>query len=250
LSAERITRHTSLHMGDAASARHHRLPTCGRRAVWAVQACRTARLGGHVHTCPEGQVARVGYHACRHRLCPPWAGLQVERRLAQPQARLLAGDHDQAICTVPHERKALGLAHGCVMTPRRCVSGHDTLSELLGDATYLGARPGVIATRHPWRQTLRLHPPVHGLVTGGACARRARGAKNVRDFLDFAHSLLSTDIQARGFEMVLFGPDEERIYGNTLLRTVRSMAAKPTDGDGEKAIELFITRECSIAERY
>ena len=70
--------------------------------------------------------------------------------------------------------------------------------------------------------------------------RKLDDGKNVRDLLDFAHSRLSTDIQARGFEMVLFGPDGERINGNTLLRTVRSMAAKPTDGDGEKAIELFI----------
>jgi Putative transposase len=41
------------------------------------------------------------------------------------------------------------------------------LFELLGDAKYLEARPGVIATLHTWSQTLILHPHIHCLVTGG-----------------------------------------------------------------------------------
>jgi hypothetical protein len=44
---------------------------------------------------------------------------------------------------------------------------HDTLLELLDDAKYLGAQPGIIATLHTWSQTLVLHPHVHCLVTGG-----------------------------------------------------------------------------------
>ena len=43
---------------------------------------------------------------------------------------------------------------------------HDTLLELLGDANYLGGKPGIIATRHTWSQTLVLHPHLHCLVTG------------------------------------------------------------------------------------
>jgi hypothetical protein len=43
----------------------------------------------------------------------------------------------------------------------------DTLSELLGDAKYLGVTPGMIAALHTWGQTLVLHPHLHCLVTGG-----------------------------------------------------------------------------------
>lgn len=43
----------------------------------------------------------------------------------------------------------------------------ETLFELLGEQTYLGARPGMMAARHTWGQTLVLHPHLHGLVTGG-----------------------------------------------------------------------------------
>lgn len=167
LSADRITLQTILHMGYAAYERNHRLPAYVRRAVWAVLACRTARLGGHVQTCPDGHVERVWYNSCRHRMCPQCAWLQVERWLAKQKARLLACDHYHAIFTMPHELNDLWLANVCVMTQLLFVSVHDTLSELLGDAKYLGARPGIIATLHTWSQTLLLHPHVHCLVTGG-----------------------------------------------------------------------------------
>src|SRR5262249_22036324 len=42
-----------------------------------------------------------------------------------------------------------------------------TLFDLLADAKYLGAQPGILAALHTWSQTLVLHPHLHCLVTGG-----------------------------------------------------------------------------------
>jgi hypothetical protein len=61
----------------------------------------------------------------------------------------------------------LWLANVAAMTNLLFTSVHDTLRELLGDPTYLGATPGILATLHTWTQTLRLHPHIHALVTGG-----------------------------------------------------------------------------------
>jgi hypothetical protein len=44
--------------------------------------------------------------------------------------------------------------HVKVMTELLCATVRGTLSELRGAATYLGARPGLSATRHPWSQRL------------------------------------------------------------------------------------------------
>jgi len=126
LSADRITLQTILHMGYAAYERNHRLPACVRRAVWAVLACRTARLGGHVHTCPDGHVERVWYNSCRHRMCPPCAWVQVERWLAKQKGRLLACEHDQVIFTIPHALNDLWLANVDVMSRLLFASVHDT----------------------------------------------------------------------------------------------------------------------------
>ena len=167
MSAGKVTLQTILHLGYAAYERTHRLPESVRRAVWALLACRTAVLGGHVQACPEGHIERVWYNSCRHRLCPQCAWLQVERWLAKQKTRLLACDHYHVIFTMPHELNDLWLANVDAMSQRLLASVHETLRELWGDGTYLGAKPGIMATLHTWTQTLLLHPHVHCLVTGG-----------------------------------------------------------------------------------
>jgi len=128
---------------------------------------RTAVLGGHVHACPDGHLRRIWYHACRHRACPPWAFIQVERWLATPRARLLACAHSQVILTLPHDLHPLWREPVPRMTALVFQTVRDTLTTLLAEPTYLGAPPGIIAALHTWGQTLGLHPPLHGLVTGG-----------------------------------------------------------------------------------
>jgi Transposase zinc-binding domain/Putative transposase len=167
LRTDKVTLQGILQRGYAAYERRHALPTHVRRAVWAILACRTAVRGGHVRACPAGHIERLWYNSCRHRLGPPCAWVQVERRLAKQQGRLLACEHDHVIFTVPHELTELWLANVEVMTQLLFASVHETLFERLGDAKDLGGKPGIIATLHPWSQTLVLHPHVHGLVTGG-----------------------------------------------------------------------------------
>jgi hypothetical protein len=93
--------------------------------------------------------------------------VQIERSLAQQRARLPAWDHYHVIFTMPDELRGLWLANVRVMTTLLFATVHATLDELLGDAQYLGACPGIIAALHTWSQTLVLHPHLHCLVTGG-----------------------------------------------------------------------------------
>jgi Transposase zinc-binding domain len=156
-----------LHPGDAAVERSHPRPGDGRKAVWALLVGRTAVWGGHIQACPEGHVERLWYHACRHRLCPPWAGLQVERGRVRQQARLLACDQSHGSGTRPDERRGLWRLHVRPLTNRLVATVHETRDHLRGDAPYLGACAGVIAALPPWSQTLVWHPPRPGVVTGG-----------------------------------------------------------------------------------
>ena len=145
----------------------HALPAHVRRAAHALMQCRTAALGGHIQTCPDGHVARVWYNSCRHRSCPQCAYLPTERWLALHRARLLACDHYHVIFTLPHDLNPLWLANVPMMTTLLFQAVRDTLSTLLAAPKYLGAQPGILAALHTWSQTLVLHPHVHCLVTGG-----------------------------------------------------------------------------------
>jgi hypothetical protein len=162
-----VTVQQSWHQGDAAFERSHPLPGYGRKAVWALLACRTARVGGHIQACPAGHVERVWDNSCRHRLCPQCAWRQVERWLTRQQVRLLACDHDHVSCTMPEELRGRWLGHVGVMTNVLLATVHETLDERLGEVPYRGAQPGSMAALPTWGQTLVLPPHLHGLVTGG-----------------------------------------------------------------------------------
>jgi hypothetical protein len=54
-----VTIQAILQAGYAAYEGCHPLPSYGRKAVWALLACRTAVLGGHVQRCPDGHCERV-----------------------------------------------------------------------------------------------------------------------------------------------------------------------------------------------
>src|SRR5262249_31229767 len=82
-------------------------------------------------------------------------------------ARLLACDHSHVIFTLPRDLNALWLANVPLLAHLLFRAAWETLSELLAEPKYLGARPGMIAALHTWGQTLVLPPHLHCLVTGG-----------------------------------------------------------------------------------
>lgn len=128
---------------------------------------RTAALGGHIQSCPDGHMSRIWSNSCRHRSCPQCAYRQTERWLGLQRARLLACDHYHVMFTLPHDLHPLWLANVSVMSTLLLQAVRATLVALLADPKYLGAQPGLMAALHTWSQTLVLHPHVHCLVTGG-----------------------------------------------------------------------------------
>jgi hypothetical protein len=129
--------------------------------------CRTAALGGHVQSCPDGHFSRIWYNSCRHRSCPQCAFIESERWLARQRSRLLACEHYHVIFTVPHELNPLWHGNMRQMSGLLFQAVRDTLMELLGDRKYLDAKPGLMLAFHSWGRTLVLHPHVHALVSGG-----------------------------------------------------------------------------------
>ena len=70
------------------AAQGGRLSHAQRRVMAAIEACRTATLGGHVEQCNDCGMVRIAYNSCRDRHCPKCQGLawlRVPR--VQDQAR-------------------------------------------------------------------------------------------------------------------------------------------------------------------
>jgi hypothetical protein len=138
-----------------------------RRAADSIMACRTAALGGHVETCPEGHVSRAHYNSCKHRSCTLCNGLLRERWLLARKAKLLDCPHYHSIFTVPHEFIPLWLYNRSRFMNLLFQGTHAALMTFLSDPKHLGAMPGLLMSFHSWGRNLSLHPHVHCLITAG-----------------------------------------------------------------------------------
>jgi hypothetical protein len=107
-----------------------------RRAMSAIELCRTAALGGHVEQCDACAHQRITYNSCRHRGCPKCQSLARAQWLEDRQAELLPEvEYFHVVFTVPepiaalayHNKKLLSRvrqrSHGVHRNlPTRCTS--------------------------------------------------------------------------------------------------------------------------------
>ncbi len=172
-------------MGYALYDQAHLLPAHIREAAHCIMSCRTAALGGHVQACPDGHFQRVWYNSCKHRMCPLCAFTQVQRWLLQQKSRLLNTPHFHVVFTISDELHDLWRLNVRLMGNILFKSATETLTELLGDPKYLGAKVGIIASLHTWTRKLALHPHLHCLVTAGGLSRGQWVASSKKFLLPF-----------------------------------------------------------------
>jgi len=147
--------------------RKHRLSRPQLRTMRAIEACRTAALGGHVDECEKCGARTISYNSCRNRHCPKCQSLDKERWLEQRCGELLPVPYFHVVFTVPHELNSLALANPKWFYDLLFASASQALLEIAADPKRLGARIGVLAVLHTWGQTLELHPHLHCIVPGG-----------------------------------------------------------------------------------
>ena len=148
----------------------HPLSRAQRRAMRAIETCRTAALGGHRETCDSCGAVQIRYNSCRNRHCPKCQTLAKERWLDARRAELLPVEYFHLVFTLPHALNPLAQGN-----PRRLYTllfhaTADTLTTFARDPRHLGGDLGVTAILHTWGQNLSQHLHLHCVVTGGALA--------------------------------------------------------------------------------
>ena len=103
--------------GDAYRERHgESLSTAQRRAMTAIEICRTAALGGHVEQCDTCGHQRISYCSCRNRHCPKctnhWPALSGWMT-AVP--RFSSTQYFHVVFTLPAELAAIALQNKAVV---------------------------------------------------------------------------------------------------------------------------------------
>jgi len=152
-------RYREIH-GEAMPLRHH-------RAMEAIEACRTAGLGGHVEECEACGHIRVSYNSCRNRHCPKCQFLAKERWIEKRKQDLLCTRYFHIVFTLPEALRPIALRNPRVVYSLLFKAASETLLDLARDPKYLGAEIGFTALLHTWTRTLLDHPHLHCIVTGG-----------------------------------------------------------------------------------
>jgi hypothetical protein len=154
--------------GAAFRAAHgERLSCRQRRAMAAIEACRTAALGGHVEQCEDCGAIRVAYNSCRDRHCPKCQGLARLQWLADRRAELLPAPYFHIVFTTPAPVAALALQNKAIVYDILFKAAAETIRRIGADPRHLGAETGMIAILHTWGQALTHHPHVHCIAPGG-----------------------------------------------------------------------------------
>ncbi len=133
----------------------------------AIEACRSAALGGHVLRCSACAHQQIAYNSCRNRHCPKCQGSAAHRWLEARQADLLPVEYYHLVFTLPAPISDLAYSNKSVIYTLLFKAAAQTLQTIAADSKHLGARIGLTLVLHTWGSTMIHHPHVHGIVPGG-----------------------------------------------------------------------------------
>jgi hypothetical protein len=149
----------------ASHAGHVGLPQL--KVMSAIEACRTAALGGHIEGCEDCGHQRIAYNSCRNRHCPKCQGAAARTWLAEREADLLPVGYFHVVFTVPAEIADIAFHNKAAVYNLLFSVAADTMLTIAADPRHLGARIGITAVLHTWGSAMTHHPHIHMIVPGG-----------------------------------------------------------------------------------
>jgi len=142
------------------------------KVMSAIEACRTADLGGHVARCanPVCGHTTIAYNSCRNRHCPKCQGSRAREWLEARRAELLEVPYFHAVFTLPPGIAAIAYQNKAVIYDLLFKASADTLLTIAADPKRLGVKIGFTSVLHTWGSAMTHHPHVHMIVPGGGIA--------------------------------------------------------------------------------
>ncbi len=140
------------------------------RVMGAIEACRTATLGGHVWQCEDCNHTKTAYNSCRNRHCPKCQGAARAEWVAARCAELLPVPYFHVVFTLPGPVAAIAYHNKAEVYAILFRAATRALRVIAADPRHLGAQIGGVAVLHSWGQAMQHHPHVHCIIPGGGLA--------------------------------------------------------------------------------
>ena len=137
------------------------------KVMSAIEACRSAKLGGHQLHCSKCETDLISYNSCRNRHCPKCQASSAKRWLEARQTQLLPVDYYHVVFTLPAAISQLAFYNKADMYGLLMKAAARTLATIASDPKHLGAHIGTTMVLHTWGSAMVHHPHVHCIVPGG-----------------------------------------------------------------------------------
>jgi hypothetical protein len=137
------------------------------KVMAAIEACRTAALGGHVAGCTECSHQHIAYNSCRNRHCPKCQGVAARDWLERRAADLLPVPYYHVVFTLPAPIADIAYHNKAVVYDLLFRASAETMQTIAADPRHLGARIAMTSVLHTWGSAMTHHPHVHIIVPGG-----------------------------------------------------------------------------------
>ena len=134
------------------------------KVMAAIEACRTAVLGGHMYRCDGCGREHPLHNSCRNRHCPTCQGLAANRWSEARAEDILPVPYFHVVFTLPREIAAIAFCNRRSVFDILFRTVAETLRTIAADPRHGGMRIGGTAVLHTWDQKLRFHPHVHVVV--------------------------------------------------------------------------------------
>ena len=134
------------------------------KVMAAIEACRTAVLGGHMYACDGCGREHPLFNSCRNRHCPTCQGLAANRWSEARAADILPVPYFHVVFTLPREIVQIAFGNRRVVFDILFRTVAETLRTIAADPRHGGMRIGGTAVLHTWDQKLRFHPHLHVVV--------------------------------------------------------------------------------------
>jgi hypothetical protein len=155
------------HGGEYCAAFGNRMLASHQRALYAIEHCRTAAMGGHLAECEECGHQHYSYHSCKNRSCPTCHTGDTQRWLEQRETELLPGRYFHLVFTLPSELREIVRSNQKQLYAILMQTAAETLTAIGLDPKHVGGKLGILAVLHTWTRALEHHPHVHMLVPAG-----------------------------------------------------------------------------------
>ncbi|SDX72758.1 IS91 family transposase [Roseicitreum antarcticum] len=146
-------------------AGHLNLPQL--KVMSAIEACRTAALGGHVAACTKCDHQHVAYNSCRNRHCPKCQGAAAQGWMQARMEDLLPAEYFHVVFTLPAQIADIAYQNKAAVYGLLFKASSQTLLTIAADPRHLGAKIGMTSVLHTWGSAMTHHPHVHVIVPGG-----------------------------------------------------------------------------------